>query len=135
MGDVFFFKDFYDKFIVPVAKMDKIRLMSLNQREKSIYETVTHWLIALIWYEDHTVTGWKVAVYPMSNDKPFWHLAPYYETNALPSWSTAVKIAVRLEAYAQQDDLTSRKFGQEMDGLLSEASPLFSAKLQHSKMS
>jgi hypothetical protein len=127
MGDVFFFKDFYDTFRVPVGKTDKMRLVSLNQREKSIYETVTHWLIALIWYEGQTATGWKVSVYPISNDKPFWHFSPYCEMDSLPSFATAFKMAARLEVYSQRDSLTSRQIA-DITYLQTEVSPLFSAK-------
>jgi hypothetical protein len=110
-------KDFYDKSVVPVGEKDKLTLGRLNQGEGSLYEVVTHWLIALIWCENEAVAGWKVSVYPICPDKPFWLFAPYYETSSLYAFDTALKLSRILETHSQKDLLTARLFCQEIKEL------------------
>lgn len=118
MQDVPFLKDFYDKSVIPVGEKDKVMLGKLNREEGGLAEAVTHWLIALIWYEEEEAAGWKVSVYPIRRGKPFWLFTPYYETHSLYSFDIALKMSRILEAHSQKDLLTARLFYQELNELM-----------------
>lgn len=117
MQDVPSFKDLYDKSIVTVGEKDREALRKLNHGKGGVYEDITHWLIALIWYEDKKNSGWKVSVYPVSQNKPFWHVAPFYETRSLYSIDIAIKLSKILEAHSQKDLLTAHLFNEEINQL------------------
>ncbi|MBA4493969.1 hypothetical protein ACFO25_14270 [Paenactinomyces guangxiensis] len=108
------FKDFYDRSVIPVGEKDRTILGRSHHGEGGVYEAVTHWLIALIWYEDDTAEGWKVSVYPVCRNKPFWLVAPFYESNSLYSFDIALKLSRILEEHSQKDMLTARLFYQEL---------------------
>ncbi|WP_139179540.1 hypothetical protein [Lihuaxuella thermophila] len=108
-------KDFFDKSLIPVGEKDKLTLGKSNHGEEGLYESVTHWLIALIWCETEAVTGWKVSVYPVCSDRPFWLLSPYYETSSLYAFEIALKLSGILETHSQKDLLTTRLFYREIN--------------------
>ncbi len=110
-------KDFYDKSVVTVGENDHAALRKLIYGEGGVNEAFTHWLIALIWIEDDENPGWKVAVYPVSQNKPFWHFSPFYETRSLYPIGTAMKLSEILEAHSRKDLLTSQLFNEEIEQL------------------
>ncbi|MGA8943963.1 MAG: hypothetical protein WB502_14815 [Thermoactinomyces sp.] len=111
------FKDFYDKSVVTVGENDQAALRKLFYGNGGVNGSFTHWLIALIWIEDHTSPGWKVAVYPVSQNKPFWYFSPFYETRSLYPVGTALKISKILEAHSRKDLLTAQLFNEEIEQL------------------
>lgn len=110
MQEVLLLKDFYDKCFVPMGKKDRETL----EKSETAYETATHWLIALTWYEEKAKSGWRVSVHPVCQNKPFWFLAPYYETATLYSFDTALQMSRILEAHSKEDLITSRLFHKEI---------------------
>lgn len=108
--------DFYDKEVVSVGIQDK---GTLRRCEGATYEGVTHWLIALIWCECDMQSGWKVSVYPICPERPFWYLSPYFETTSLHPFDLAFKISEVLVNHSEQDVLTKRLFLSEMNHLSS----------------
>ncbi|MBA4603848.1 hypothetical protein [Thermoactinomyces mirandus] len=111
------FKDFYDKSVVTVGENDQAALRKWNHEKGGASEAFTHWLIALVWIEDDGNSGWKVFVYPVSEDKPFWHSSPFYETRSLYPIDMALKLSKILEAHSRRDLLTACSFDKEFEQL------------------
>ncbi len=78
--------------------------MYTSKEGKSI--RFTHWLVVLLWYAEQETNGWKVMVFPVSEERVFWTVPPLFHTLAPSSFEKAWKLSEAIQASCQSDQLT-----------------------------
>ncbi len=117
MTDKPLFKDFFDKPLIAIGPNDRASIIPEDQIKLGT-QSITHWLIALIWMENQLEKGWRVAVYPVCKDKNHWDRSPYYQSKIIRSYEEAWQLSKVIDDYARRDLLTSPSFHQQIRHLL-----------------
>jgi hypothetical protein len=116
MADQPLLKDFYDKPLISIGPNDRASIV--NDQNKQDTQSITHWLVALIWLETQFEKGWKVAVYPVCQGKRDWDQIPYYQSQIIHSYERALQLSKIIDDFARRDLLTSPSFHQQIHQFL-----------------
>lgn len=100
-------ENLFQRPLVPIGKQDKAELESIYLSSSGKARGFTHWLIALMWYEDESV-GWKVVVFPVVEGTAFWLVPPLFHTDAPSSFRKAWKLSEQLRSVSCNDQLTAK---------------------------
>ncbi|WP_199620282.1 hypothetical protein [Paenibacillus alkalitolerans] len=92
--------------LVPIGKNDQNELKQIYPRKDGIAQAFTHWLIALWWSEGEWSAGWKVTVFPVSEERVFWSVPPLFHTTAPSSFDNAWKLSQAILTSSRKDQLT-----------------------------
>lgn len=98
--------DFFQRTPVPIGQRDRDRLEEIYFRNDGKRHTFTHWLIALMWHEDETSSGWKTIIYPVAEGRVFWVIPPLFCTSAPATFEKAWRLSEAIKASSCIDRLT-----------------------------
>lgn len=91
---------------VLIGQQDKHELKEMYTSRDGRSPRFTHWLVVLLWCEERETDGWKVMVFPVSEEKVFWMVPPLFRTMEPSSFENAWKLSEAIRASCQSDQLT-----------------------------
>ncbi|MDP4162223.1 MAG: hypothetical protein Q8906_01090 [Bacillota bacterium] len=100
-----YYREFYQKALVPIGFKDRIAHLELNVSTHS-----THWLIALEGQPSSPGSEyyhWKVSIYPSDEEGSFIYNHPAYCSPMLECFNSAVDLARSFETYSKNDEIYS----------------------------
>jgi hypothetical protein len=92
--------------LVPIGEHDRSELKEIYPREDGNDQGFTHWLVSLWWSDDEWKSGWKVTVFPVSEERAFWLVPPLFHTTAPSTFDNAWKLSEAILTSCCKDRLT-----------------------------